>query len=131
MNKGLEILMARIDSNPEGFASTGFSASRWQTLIASYEKMLPEEDMKAFKAKLHERACNKFTEAVMEELLDPKLENNPFLVSPKGMRSGGVTLGQSSGAIYNGATATLSASGNLTTNSLTLGQTQIQEQEMQ
>lgn len=88
MNKGLEILMARIESHPEEFESNGIVATRWQFLIAEYEKALPEEDMKAFHAKLNEKRCERFTELVMQELLDPKSETEAQVSA---MPSGGMT----------------------------------------
>lgn len=88
MNKGLEILMARIESHPEEFESNGIVATRWDYLIREYEKVLPEEDMKAFRAKLYEKRCERFTELVMQELLDPKSETEAQVSA---MPSGGMT----------------------------------------
>lgn len=92
MNKGLEILMARIESNPEEFEPNGIVATRWQYLITEYARVLPEEDMKAFNEKLNQKRCDRFTELVMQELLDPKKEP---LAQESGMRSGGQTHAQS------------------------------------
>ena len=89
MNKGLEILIARIESNPEEFETN----SRWLGLIETYKNILPEEDMKVFNAKLYERACNKFTELVMEELLNPKKENpKSETITLSGGATHGITL---------------------------------------
>lgn len=87
MNKGLEILMARIESHPEEFESNGIVATRWDYLIREYEKVLPEEDMKAFRAKLYEKRCERFSELVMQELLDPKSETEAQVSA---MPSGGM-----------------------------------------
>lgn len=91
MNKGLEILMARIESHPEEFESNGIVATRWDYLIREYEKVLPEEDMKAFRAKLNEKSCERFSERVMKELLDPKSETEAQVSA---MPSGGWTQAQ-------------------------------------
>lgn len=88
MNKGLEILMARIESNPEEFMSNGIVANRWEHLLTTYSKVLPEEDLNAFYAKLNEKSCERFTELVMQELLDPKSKTEAQVSA---MPSGGMT----------------------------------------
>lgn len=128
MNKGLEILLARMESNPEEFVPQyEGGTTKWNSIMASYRGFLNKEDLEVFDAKQKETVFShmqeKFTQVVMEELLDPKSETNPYLVQPSVTLSGGTTLG----AYVNTATATFSASGNLTTNSITLGDTTLSE----
>ncbi len=87
MNKGLEILLKRVDSNPEEFSEWG---GRWSALLEAYTRHLPEDELKMLKDKLNERYCREFSEKVMQELLNPK---NPNPNEVGSMRSGGLTQG--------------------------------------
>lgn len=131
MNKGVEILLERMKSNPEEFMYTPSQGmGKWMRLLDEYNHVLTDEEKTAINNATKEVAREQLTQRVMKELLDPKSESNPYLDSfTKGMQLGGATLG--SPLAYNNATATLSAKGNLTTNSLTLGKTEIQEQQLQ
>lgn len=66
MNKGIEILLARMDSNPDEFMGVN---NKWVNLIESHEDYMTDEDRKALFAKLHELRMDKFTEHVMKKLL--------------------------------------------------------------
>ena len=94
MNKGLEILLKRVDSNPEEFSEWG---GRWSALLEAYTRHLPEDELKMLKDKLNERYCREFSEKVMQELLVPK---NPNPNETGGMRSGGLTQGLSAQQAY-------------------------------
>jgi len=71
MNKGIEILLNRMDSNPEEFIGTG-SRSKWRDYFTTYKEYLNEEDVKAFETKLNTLIQDKFTETIMKELLEDK-----------------------------------------------------------
>ena len=89
MNRGLEILLKRVESNPEEFNEWG---GRWTALLEGYKNILPADEMKILKDKINEKYCREFSEKVIQELLNPKSENpNPM----SGMRSGGLTQAQS------------------------------------
>lgn len=114
MNKGVEILLERIKTNPEEFMfddEKPFADSRWRKIISHYKPYLDEEDIKALDAEINKHIQEAFTSAVMEELLDPKEEPqltlNPSSITTthRSMPSAGVTLGGSSGStlVYNGA----------------------------
>lgn len=93
MNKGVEILLARMDSSPEEFV-TGNKAGKWQHLIEKYEDYMTEEECKAVRTKYNELKMGKFTEAVMKELLEEKEEApNPFVQAT--MAGAGQTHAQS------------------------------------
>jgi hypothetical protein len=73
MNKGIEILLSRMDSNPDEFL-TGNKSGKWQHLLEKYEDYMTEEERKAVFTKYHELKMGKFTEAVMKELLEEQEE---------------------------------------------------------
>ena len=133
MNTGVEILLKRMETHPEDFYFDAREGrSRWSKLLehAIGCNMLTDEEMKALDIGLKETRRTQFNEMVMKVLAgedEPSDEGkwgdpNPYLVK-SATRLGGATLG----AYSNTATATLSASGNLTTNSITLGNTTISE----
>ena len=72
MNKGLEILMARMDSHPEEFTDT----MRWGRLLDNYEDVFDEEDIKTFRTKHNALHQQHFTEQVMKELFKEQEEKN-------------------------------------------------------
>lgn len=68
MNKGIEILLARMESNPDEFV-TGNQSGKWLHLIEQFEDNMEPEERKALFTKLNELRMGKFTERVMKELL--------------------------------------------------------------
>jgi hypothetical protein len=115
MNKGIEILLERMDSNPEEFVvNATIGVNKWDRLLHNYASVLDKEDIEAYQAKLKQVAKDQFTAEVMKEILNPKPDVNPYIAT-------GTTLGTWGSTGTATATASLSASGNLTTNSLTLG----------
>ncbi len=121
MNKGIEILLERMKSNPEEFVPDyDGGTTKWGNFMQRYRPFLSKEDLEIFDAKHRETVFEymqgEFTQAVMKELLNP----NPYTV-----------IGTTLGALqpYT-ATAHLSSSGNLTTNSITLGNTTLQEEKL-
>jgi hypothetical protein len=71
MNKGVEILLARMESHPEEFLR---DKDRWEHLFNHYKKYMAEEDKEAFWDKLCEVRTQEFTEKVMKTLFDDKKE---------------------------------------------------------
>ena len=77
MNDGMKIILERLKTHPEEFTddSNPFaSEGKWTKLIHQYQHNLPKEDMDAFKNAIDEIRQAEFTAKVMEELLDPKPE---------------------------------------------------------
>lgn len=80
MNKGIEMLLARMDSHPEEFA---FDApiGRWVWVQERLQRgeltFLSEEDVEAFKRKLDSVQGEAFTRTIMRELLVPEEKNKP------------------------------------------------------
>ena len=99
MNKGIEILLERIKTNPEEFMFDNekpFAESRWRKIIANYKPYLNEEDVKALETEINKHLQESFTSAVMEELLDPKEEAqltlNPYS-TPTPLRTNTLSAG--------------------------------------
>lgn len=69
MNKGVEILLARMESHPEEFTRDG---DKWEHLFNHYKKYMTEEDKQAFWDKLCEVRTQEFTERVIKALLADK-----------------------------------------------------------
>jgi hypothetical protein len=134
MNTGVEILIQRLKDCPDDFqynVNTDTS-TKWNKLLmeALRSDVITDEEKTALRHEVTEMGRARFTENVMKVLAGEDESSdegkwgdpNPYLVK-SATRLGGQTLG----AYSNTATATLSASGNLTTNSLTLGSTTISE----
>ena len=99
MNKGVEILLERIKTNPEEFEGQGRD-SKWENIVYRYADWLDEEDKEAFKNALKQMRQEKFTEEVMKELLAPEEEDSlgkSWYTKQTAMPLGGQTLGGSSG----------------------------------
>lgn len=73
MNDGVKLLLERIKTHPEEFLSSNGglfdSRNRWQLLVQSYESYLVPEDRDALRKAMNEVMAEKFTEAVMKELM--------------------------------------------------------------
>jgi hypothetical protein len=66
MNKGVEILLARMETNPEEFENTG----RWIDLYNQFKKYMSEEEQNAVMNKLKELKMAQFEQAVVKRLLN-------------------------------------------------------------
>ena len=67
----VELLLARMDSNPEEFTENG----RWEKLIVRYRSYLPMQDRTAMEDKLNTLWLEVFHKDVMKELLAEPSEN--------------------------------------------------------
>jgi len=97
MNEGVKILLERMKTNPEEFVpDLQFGASKWGNLIDRYRQFLSNEDNKAiddaWKKTVHQAMQEKFTAAVMKELLAPD-EEYIILGKPWYSNTANVTLG--------------------------------------
>jgi hypothetical protein len=63
--EAVELLLARMDSNPEEFGDNG----RWEGLIIKYRSYLPVQDRTAMEDKINALRLDTFHKAVMSELL--------------------------------------------------------------
>jgi hypothetical protein len=96
MNNGVALLLERMKTNPEEFVVEEGVPAKWDSLIRSYEGVLPPEDVEVFKKARNELLQQQFTEKVLEELVDPKKSekwSKPILMTST--HSAGVTLAQS------------------------------------
>jgi len=82
MNKGVEILLERMDSNPEEFViNANVGVNKWDRLLHNYVGVLDKEDIDAYQAKLKQVAKDQFTKEVMKEILDPKHDLTQYLAT--------------------------------------------------
>ena len=65
MNKGVEILLARMDTNPEEFENNG----RWVDLFNQYKKFMSIEEQDAILEKLKALKMEQFEQKVVKQLL--------------------------------------------------------------
>jgi len=101
MNDGVKLLLERIKTHPEEFVHNQaglFGAnSRWHMLVQSYDNYLDPEDRNALHKAMNEVMAEKFTEAVMKELMGAE-DDDPLGKSQKAHSNtvlGGLTQGQS------------------------------------
>jgi hypothetical protein len=70
-NAGVALLLERMKTNPEEFTGENAEGSKWSRLISSYEQHLNKEDRDALNAGMDKILQQRFTEKVLEELVDP------------------------------------------------------------
>ena len=75
MNDGVAMLLERMKTHPEEFDGTTLS-TKWGQLIQLYKDYLEPEDKKALFEGINVILQQRFTEKVMEELIDPVEESN-------------------------------------------------------
>lgn len=98
MNDGVKLLLERIKTHPEEFVHTGhgfFGANgRWHMLVQSYENYLDPQDRQTLLKAMNEVMAEKFTEAVMKELMGAE-DDDPLGKSQQAqsMHLGGATQG--------------------------------------
>lgn len=109
MNDGIKLLMERVKTHPEEFVfdeRDPFKESRWRKLIDHYKEYLEPEDVNQLKGEINKLVQDKFTEAIMEELLDPKVEEqlslNPYSTKTVPLNATH-TAGQTQGVSLNSA----------------------------
>jgi hypothetical protein len=70
MNDGVALLLERMKTNPEEFYSN--VTGKWAHIINTYKPYLNDEDTKALEEELATLMQQRFTEEIMEELVEPK-----------------------------------------------------------
>lgn len=96
MNQGVEILLARMDSNPDEFVSwDGYVVGKWDWIMRDVQKralgnrvdledgvvrvpFLSDEEVKALWNKVESLRADQFTKKVMRTLLEEEEEVNPL-----------------------------------------------------
>ena len=128
MNDGVAILLERVKTHPEEFVFDGnnpFAESKWRKILDHYKDYLDPEDVQALKSEMNKLIQEKFTAKIMEELFDPKPEEQLTLdvasmniKRPNATLSAGTTHARSSVTLNNtnavGTWTTKTASGTLT-----------------
>jgi hypothetical protein len=70
MNDGIAMLLDRMKTNPEEFF--GERDGKWENLVYQFQQYLDPSDVGVFKAEVGKLMRQRFTEKVMEELIDPE-----------------------------------------------------------
>jgi hypothetical protein len=97
-NAGVALLLERMKTNPEEFVNErGFAYSKWGSLIGSYKEFLEPEDQKTITNALNTLLQQKFTEKVLEELVDPT-QNTLTKILREKARLGAIPDGMFGGA---------------------------------
>jgi hypothetical protein len=94
----VELLLARMDSNPEEFSEGG----RWERLIARNRAFLPMEDQMALTDKINTLRLEAFHKEVMSELLAEPRETEEYVWN-NGTRPGAVPISTSVNGVANSA----------------------------
>jgi hypothetical protein len=69
MNTGIQILIERMNTNPEEFLSPQHDGSaKWGNIVSTYLEFLSKEDQAAYKAARDAMIQDEFTEVVMNKL---------------------------------------------------------------
>lgn len=82
MHAAVELLLSRMESNPEEFAKGSVRRRRWDKIISDFDTYLTDEERQALRDKYSEIQMNQMHKDVMAELLhgaeeieDPFAEN--------------------------------------------------------
>lgn len=143
MNEGVKIILERMKTHPEEFvpAYEG-GTTKWNNIIGRYHNFLTTEESeaitKAQKAVVHEVMRERFTSAVMEELLganeQPEEYVQPAIVKTQPAYPTGIQSATNAYTLNNvGATGSWNSattSSTLTSNSLTIGNTTLDESKL-
>lgn len=139
MNDGVAILLERVKTHPEEFVfddNNPFAESKWRKILDHYKDYLDPEDVQALKSEMNKLIQEKFTAKIMEELFDPKPEEQLTLdvasmsiKRPNATLSAGTTHARSS-VTLNGTNTITNVGTTLTANSLTLGKTTVTDTQL-
>jgi uncharacterized protein with NAD-binding domain and iron-sulfur cluster len=83
MNEGVQILLERMKTHPEEFvADMHQGSSKWGRAIQNLQEYLTKEDRQtldtAWKQTVSEEMQRRFTQAVLQELVDPKSDKDKW-----------------------------------------------------
>jgi hypothetical protein len=97
MNDGVALLLERMKTNPDEFIDGG----KWAHIMNKHEDFLDVEDRQALTNGLNKLMQQRFTEKVMEELVDPKgLRLKPMTLNPSNTTWNGASATVSSASFY-------------------------------
>lgn len=77
MIDGMKIILERMKTHPEEFENDLGLSSRWENLVQMYNRILTEEEKKAFEDAMHELRRQRFTARVLEVLMEEPLKIDP------------------------------------------------------
>jgi len=97
MNAGIEILIKRMETNPEEFLDHPEidTFSHWHTIVREFEGAFTKEDLDAYNEARRQMLEKQFTETVLSMLTEGKdrLPKQHFITRPSGTISAGQTQG--------------------------------------
>ena len=138
MNDGVKILLERMKTNPEEFYSN--INGKWAHIINTYKPYLSEEDFNVLEGGISKLMQQRFTEEIMEELVDPKKSSLEDVINQyrvKGIASAttipvpsSITLNNSNTVGGTWGTSPYATSATIGATSLTLGSTTINEETL-
>ena len=115
MNKGVEIMLARMESNPEEFVG----ADGWTRLYNDYKKFMSEDEQQAVVDKLKELKMADFEKQVLKKLFREENKQGELNFTAG---TGSVIISQPKG--------TTTFSSTIQTGSIKLGNTELTEQDL-
>lgn len=134
MNAGVELLLERMKTHPEEFTEQG----KWVGIMQDIHKYAEKEESDTLNGALKALMMQKVTERVLEGLVDPKDSNLKELLKAKlnatplgGATQGGYTLTTNGAGQHAWVSQSATGQTSINANSITLGQTTLQEQELQ
>lgn len=74
MHPAIDLLLKRMESNPEEFSRTHIRQTKWFNLIKQYQSYMSEEERNALDAKISDIMLNDLHQQVMAELLHGESE---------------------------------------------------------
>lgn len=94
MIDGMKIILERMKTHPEEFENDLGLSSRWENLVQMYNRILTEEEKKAFEDAMHELRRQRFTARVLEVLMEEPvtLDRNTYTINNMGQYSGGASV---------------------------------------
>lgn len=131
MNDGVKILLERMETHPEEFAyKANEGTSKWGGLLANYKHCFTNEEITAVEEGIKNIERTRFTELVLEGLVDPKPLKDSEIPIRIGQMNAMPSVGQTlASSLMTSKAATMATIA--TANSLTLGSTTINESHLE
>jgi hypothetical protein len=132
MNTGIEILLKRMETNPEEFAyKPNEGMSKWARLLDTFRHSLTKEEIDAVDEGLRNIERDRFTQLVMQTLAgvdetseDPK--SNPYLAPSATRLAGATQLSSITQSPYSNTSGTVT----LPNGNITIGKTRLEEEQV-
>lgn len=135
---GVELLLKRMDSNPQEFESGG---GKWRALIETNTRWMSKEEKEAVNTKLRKISLDSMRTYMMKQIFSDKereLQYAQKKEAPSLGAGGSGVMGSSAGLVNTGVTSSLNApppvwgstSAGLMSNSITVGDIRLEDSEV-